>query len=1079
MSKLLIYQASAGSGKTYRITEEYLKLLFSDPLNYRHILAVTFTNKATSEMKERIIRALFGLSNLPDPAHMQTITDFTGKNEQQVRELAKHILNILLHHFSRFSVMTIDTFFQGIIRAFARETGFQAAFNIELDNSKVLNTAVDDLLLDMAGNKDLKSWLIMFAEDKIESGRNWNLNHDLVSLGNEIFSEKYRSSIRQNINLDEIKNYRIKLKKKQSIFESYFVKLGLEALCLINRYGLTIEDFPYGRAGFAGFFRKMAEMEFDSPGKRVFEALEQPEKWTTRNSPKSGQIFNARDHGLFDILKRSVDYYMENISIYNSCSAVTANLYALGILSDISAKVNDYKIEKNVFLLSDAPSFLDKVISGNDSPFIYEKTGSYLKHYMIDEFQDTSGLQWNDFRPLFINSMSENNLAMIVGDVKQSIYRWRNGDWKLLAGFADDDTGMFGSERINMEENYRSRENIVNFNNHIFKQAPALLQRSLNSEMSEGAGNVENTSQLDTAIISAYEGSQQILPGNKKNDTVKGQVVVSFVDGVTKSEKEEIVLGKIPKIIEDLQDRKVMLKDIAILVRRKEEGRKVADALIRYKNSKNARPGCSYDLISNESLYIENSPVVRFILNVLRFIARPDDLVNNAALLFHLNQFRNNEVTDPSPVFVDISPEKITEVLSENIEKIEELRQLPVYELIEEISLVFGLNLLTTEIPFLQAFEDIALDYSSGESPDPVSFLEWWTEEGSSKSIRVSEQQDAIRILTIHSAKGLQFKVVIIPFCDWKLDHEASHDYFLWCTPDKEPLSGIGAVPVKYRSKLASTVFRNEYFTEKMQTYVDNLNLMYVAFTRAISDMYIFASLPVKTEVAGTAGNLLYELLANQSGIENQQPEFETIKDNDQLVFTLGTSEPEHPENDEPADSITLSDLPAGRFIKKLNYKANAKDFFTSYSTAREEQIDYGKMMHEIFSDVQTIEDIEKSINNMYSNGLISPEEYRNLNGKMQDILKNDLVRDWYSGDWIVKNESPILTGVGKMKIPDRILISGQKAVVIDYKFGETKREQHNLQVREYISLLRSMGYNDIKGYLWYFNLGEISEITA
>jgi hypothetical protein len=508
--------------------------------------------------------------------------------------------------------------------------------------------------------------------------------------------------------------------------------------------------------------------------------------------------------------------------------------------------------------------------------------------------------------------------------------------------------------------------------------------------------------------------------------------------------------------------------------------------MIRYKNSENAKKGYRYDLISNEALFIENSSTVQFILQVLKFVTKPDDMVNCAALLhnYYCNIMKSGRLNDI--IFSSVSQLSVRELLSEKFPDYKEACCLPVYEIVEEIIRAFGLNKNMAEVPFLQEFQNIVLEYSVNEPVDPACFLEWWEEEGEEKSVHVSEMQDAIRVLTIHKAKGLEFKVVIIPFCDWPFDHDSMHATILWCKPDTAPFNEIDILPVQYSSRLRDTIFYRDYFVEKMQAYVDNLNLMYVAFTRAIHSLYIFAPLPAKPESFSRTGDLLFRIFTGYQSFPVEVPdesaqfiELGNYWNSDKALFILGDTLKTEPGTDYDSNPLPfiLSEYPSSGFEKKLLIRENSRNFFSNYSESVKQQIDYGRMMHGVFSEIITSSDIDMIFKRIMAEGKITHDEYRLLKEQAEEILNNEVISDWYSGKWKVRNESPILAGTGKLKVPDRILTDNEKAIIIEYKFGETKQPHHLEQVQEYISILSSMGYSEVKGYVWYFSLNEIIDV--
>ena len=892
MSQLNIYRASAGSGKTFKLIENYLKLLFKNPSNYKHILAVTFTNKAADEMKSRIIKEINNLAKGRESNYINILSREFNLKPQDLKEKAQNILNNILHDYSRFSVGTIDSFFQRVIHSFTKEIGLQAGFNIELDDTQVLSEVIDRLLIDIDNTPDksgLKNWLIRFAETKIEEGKSWNLKNDINNLGKEIFKEEYKSfdkALIQKIeNKEFLNNYFKSLNKVKYDFENTLKKIGDKAIEIISNHYLSLTDFSYKETGVAGYFYKISEKKNFIPGKRVIDAHNEMEKWYSKSTASDikTNIENAYNDGLNELLVQALDYYNTNCYVYNTVAQISAFFYTLGILTDISKKILDYTDEKNIFLISDAAILLQEIIGDNDAPFIYEKLGNIYKHFMIDEFQDTSRLQWSNFKPLINNSLSENNTSLVVGDVKQSIYRWRNSDWKLLSEQVVKDVQNFGANSIALNTNWRSKKNIVDFNNTIFQYAARSLQEQFNQYQPllnppQRGGlfhpflQVDNEilADLKTKLTKAYQDLEQHLPEKNSHSSTNGYVNISFIEN-TEDENlpaealaqagwKDIVKQKLPKLIEDLQDNNYQLKDIAIIVREKNEGKEIADALLAYKNSDKAQDAYKYDVISNESLFIENSPVVCFILFVLKYFNNPSDTINNASLIHQYKRYINRTSSCSPTANAEMSVANAKDNSNEELFKkhfpgsfingIERLKQLPLFELVEQLSNIFSLNSITEDVPYLLAFQDIVLKFTQNETGDICSFLEWWEKNAKNQAINFSEQQDAIRIITIHKAKGLEFKAVIIPFCNWLIDHNPHHTNILWCKPDVEPFNKLELIPVKYTSKLSETIFYEEYFTEKLHAYVDNLNLLYVAFTRAKDVLYTFS--PLKADVVSS-----------------------------------------------------------------------------------------------------------------------------------------------------------------------------------------------------------------------------------
>ncbi|MDA3781226.1 MAG: UvrD-helicase domain-containing protein, partial [Bacteroidales bacterium] len=519
MDKLKIYKASAGSGKTFKLTEEYLKLVYANPYAYKQILAVTFTNKSTAEMKNRILQELYLLSindasdkNIKQSEHKISLSKFFNLSDTEIRNKAKSILNNILHDYSKFSVNTIDKFFQQILRSFTKEIGIQPGYQIELNSDEILGNSIDELMNEIGDNAQLQEWLVKYSESKISEGKNWDFKKNLESLGKQIFTEKYKE-----LNQDFIENadkelFNKYLKDLNSIkheFENKLIKIGNEAIQYISSIGLEISDFSYGKSGVMNFFNKLSNKIFDTPGKRVLDAQESVDNWYKKTSTKKDEIENAVNTKLLSLLKDAVNHFNNEVANYNTATSILKNFYTLGILKDISRKIKEYSKRNNVFLLSDGAKLLNDIINNNDAPFIYEKVGNIYKHFLIDEFQDTSTMQWGNFKPLITNSLSQAKKNIIVGDIKQSIYRWRNSDWSILAHKVNNDFKQFLPKTEALEYNYRSEKNIINYNNTIFAYAASILQNDFINKIESVKDISEN---LKTEISFAYSDLYQKAP---------------------------------------------------------------------------------------------------------------------------------------------------------------------------------------------------------------------------------------------------------------------------------------------------------------------------------------------------------------------------------------------------------------------------------------------------------------------------------------------------------------------------------------------------------------------------------------
>jgi len=1085
MSQLTIYKASAGSGKTYKLTEEYLLLLFRNPINYRRILAVTFTNKATAEMKGRILKELYNLSRGMDSGYLTLLTTTFNLTQSEIQTKAQQILSLILHDFSKFSVNTIDTFFQKIIRSFTREVGKRTKYTVELDHSEILNKVVDELLLDLDTNSSLREWLVNFASTNIEEGSRWDFKSDVLKLAQEIFKEEYKAFnkelIKKMSDKTFLKSYLNELQEIKARFENTLMNFGKEGLKIIENNGLTLDDFSYGKSGVPGYFLKISDKTDFEPGKRTLSGTESIDPWIKKGSPKKDIIENALHNGLFEQLLNAVNFYNENYTNYYTTQSILKFIHTLGILTDIAEKLHLHCEEEGIFLISDAGKLLQLIIDNNDSPFIYEKTGSIFKHFMIDEFQDTSHIQWHNFKPLIGNSLSEGNSNLLVGDVKQSIYRWRNSDWKILAEDVNNDFNQFTLNPKSLTTNWRSRKNIIDYNNSVFWYSAQVLQEKFNSEL-------ETPTEFENKIKNAYNDIFQQSPSNITNEG--GFIQHCFIPKNEDSNhwKDE-VKSRLPKIIEELQDKGFSLNDIAILVRKGTEGQEIANSLIQYKQSLPKESTYRFDFISNDSLFLINSTLVPIVISVLNFLLNEDDNINTAYLIwaYQKNVLQKNIGENDAHEYLknqteDDKKTRLKKYLPEEfIESISLMKQLPLFELTDRIVRLLNLQNIKQDIPYLQAFQDIVLNFSRNKSADIHSFIEWWNEKGIQQTLKISDNQDAIRIITIHRSKGLEFKAVLIPFCSWEIDHKSFMTNILWCEPNQEPFNKLELLPVKYGKELVKTIFSSDYLNEKMHAYVDNLNLLYVAFTRAEQALYTFSPHKDKLSSITNISDLLQFVYGNTSSYSrnenNESIDFDRFFSKENYEFNLGELKYFKTKSKETHEELTIDSYQSFDITNKLRLKLHDNSFFTGKESTAFEKVNHGKIMHEIFENITTEKDIPNAINKMIFEGKISPKGKEDILKNISKLFKNEQIKNWFSSEWKVKSESEIVLKGGKISRPDRVLIGKDKTIVIDFKFGEQEEEKHHKQVRNYMEILRSMENKTVEGYLWYVDLNFIRKI--
>lgn len=1072
---LTIYRASAGAGKTHKLTGEYLKLLFSHPGAYRRILAVTFTNKATDEMKSRIIHELYGLASDKTSDYVEPLSSLYELSPSQVRARAKEILIAILHDYSAFNISTIDRFFQQTMRAFTREIGLQGGYGIEMDQELVLTETIDNLLgdLEKPESKELLGWLLRFAEDKIENGGEWNLRRDIMGLSREIFKESYKS-FSEEVNKDiadkqALETYRKDLYAIINAIENEAKQLGERGLAIISRYGLHPSDFKNGSRSPLFFLEKLVKGEMKEPSATFRGLVDNVDAYSTKTTPLETfrAIGNAFDNGLNECVKGVVALF-DNLTAYYSAKEVARYYYTLGILTDISRQIAAYREDKNVMLIADTTELLSKVIDGSDAPFIYEKTGTAVDHYMIDEFQDTSNMQWNNFRPLIEESLAHKQSNLIVGDVKQSIYRFRNSDWKLLDEQVRHDFSREQVEEETLKENWRSCRRIVEFNNTFFTAASLVLQNMYNETLASSSLNEEEQASFASKVLSAYAGNgQRIAPPFRKKE---GHVKVEFLTGDDEKDWKEEAMERLPGLVEQLQDNGYALKDIAILVRTNQEGALVADTLLSYKEE-HPSARYRYDIISDDALFVNSSSAVRFIIALLRYLRHPDDETLEQMARFSYLTLKG--AFDPTESRLPASLKK----------QLQELFQLSLYEITEGIYRLFGELFPENEQAFLQAFLDMVSEYSQKESADLSRFLQWWDDTGYRKTIATPDSQNAIRILTVHKSKGLGFKAVILPFGDWDIDHKPTKPVILWCHPEEKPFDRLHLVPVRYGQVLGKTIFAKEYYKEKMYAFIDNLNTLYVAFTRAKEELIVFAPRPKKVKedngelekIGSIAGLLWAGLMVPQEALEGEDMvSLSSSFDPQEGVFELGDWWQPAPESQtDSSQELSMRRLNSISPDDRLQLRLHGKGFFFDNPKRKE-----GALMHDILSHIRTDKDIASAVEKHFLAGIINREETDRLCVRLEKALQKSEVAAWFDGSFRVLNEVEILQAKGDIRRPDRVMIREDQAIVVDYKFGKQQDRKHHSQVKNYLNLIRQMGYETVEGFLWYVELDRVEAVN-
>lgn len=1085
---LNIYRASAGSGKTYRLTQDYIHLLF-DPQKeraHRRILAVTFTNKATDEMKTRILKELHVLSQGEASDYRAGLMSKFRMDDEAVNKRAKHILTTILHDYSSFSISTIDRFFQQVIRSFARDIGVHGGYNLELDNSATLEQSVDNLFLDLSKdeNKQLLQWLTSYAEERIEQSENWNMRGNIMELGKEIFKESYQHKAEDtNRKLHErefLANYRKSLREIKTAFEANVKQAATEGLNIMARNGLTHEDFSYKTTNTLEKLLK-GKLEIST---RFISFADDVSNCYTKSKPQDikNAIETAYQGGLQKCFIRLVELFQVDIVKYNSAVMVLKHINTLGILSDLAVQIKKLTDEQNTMLISDSNMLLNKIIDNSDTPFVYEKTGIHIDNFMIDEFQDTSILQWKNFHPLMSNSLAAGKFNLVVGDVKQSIYRWRNSDWKLLDEQVLTDFRPEQLHEENLETNWRSDKNIVDFNNSFFLRAARLLQTKLNENLKAVLPLYPSLEALTYKIEHAYANIQQKISAKAGI----GRVQVSFIE---RDENEDgwkaESLKRLPAMLEDLQNRGYQPADIAILVRTNSEEQDVIRKLLNYKTTAEANPDICYDIMGNEGLLIGAAASVRFVLGLLQLFVNPSDSIQQTIVNYEYARGKQhkseNEALNGCFTMCELA-ENVFSSLFTNEENtmLRQVQHSSLYDMVEQIISLFEVGTWYNEAVFVQAFQDVVFRYTTGKTADLNSFLTWWKKNGVKQCISTPDNQSAVRIMTVHKSKGLDFNVVVMPFCEWDLDSRMRN--ILWCEPTVAPFNELPLLPIEYGAKLGQSIFAENYFDEQMHLYIDSLNVAYVAFTRAKNELICMSPAPKKEVESLDKINSLSALLTACFSVQTPGTDMEIISLSNSYQEEIKQFELGEPTiavyQDRQATDINekVKEYPSVSSSDRLRIRHQSLDYLLENQQLTDSRLNYGIIMHDILRQITHKSDQPKAILDLVRSGRISEEESKTVEEELQHFWNMSETTDWFAGDTRVMNETTILIPTGEQYRPDRVIIRGNEATVVDYKFGDKESKTYIQQVKQYMNLIGEMGYQT-SGYVCYVSLKKVEKV--
>lgn len=1022
--KAIIYRSSAGSGKTFTLTKAYLKLVLLDTSRYHEVLAITFTNDAKDEMKNRIIEDLTQLAKgKQTDMRLAILKDFKEENivniEDVISSRAETVLNALLHDYTRFNVSTIDHFFAQLIRHLAKELHLNLGYELDIDSKKALSESID--LLFAQADKKVLTWLQEFALDQMENEKGWDIRRNIEKLGRKLFQESYLD-IEEKLsqNASKLEPFIKQLKHTVNNFKKYLVLEGKRGIEIAQQHRLDQSDFknkmPY--ANMAKLATKGSG--YTKPPSKTFMEATSLESWHTKASDKIEAISLAREAGMKEAHQTIVEMFTGSAYVdFLEASAILNYIHSYGVLATLAQKVQEYRSTNNLLLISDSAFILNKAIQKSEMPFIYEKIGAKYRYILIDEFQDTSAYQWQSLLPFVMNAVDDGGQLLIVGDAKQSIYGWRGGDMKLLLHQVEKDIKIHPDNIRKLNNNYRSGRNIIEFNNAFFTLAPEIV--AINSDLEP----------LLPEFKAAYRDVVQ-----KSTKEFDGMVKLQFFESEEDGKWDEKAIRATIIEIENARDAGYSLSDILILTRKRAEASLVSNELL----------ALGISAISEEALMITSSAKVQLIINALKYIKNEKDLLAIAKFNFFYTQ-----------VF-KVQCENLT-VRSDKLAGTAVLNTRPIYEIIEE--LIILLSIVDEGDIYLQQLLDLALQQTRKNNTTISSFLKWWEEESANENARgmaiaLPGGEEAIKVMTIHKAKGLEYPIVILPLIDSSM--APMPNSILWAKPLPEAYKNWGSLPLPFTKSLLETSFAHAYTDEYFRTALEALNLLYVAFTRAKERLIIFSnkiSKPPKT------ASLLAQVLASaeftfKAKFDEKNASFLLGEPREKATSTSLKKEPSQPQK---LSSSSLSD--------KLLVDQKQSKLFLSFKSEKSYQVKEGLALHKAMSLISDYNSIEKVLDKLEMEQVVDGKMKVELEKKIKKLFEViPELKEWFSKDYEVLNERKILSH-GEISIPDRVMINANKAIIIDYK-REQKDVSHQNQIKKYGDLLLELGFEEVEMYLIY-----------
>lgn len=1094
---IIINKASAGSGKTYTLVKEYLIMLLGKKTeggnyildkhpndNHRYILAITFTNKATEEMKSRIVETLDVLASNPDESpYITDLTTMLGASKDDISKSAGIAERQMLEDYTNFNVCTIDTFFQKILRTFAYEVNLSSNYGVELNDEYVVELGVNNLktrLHDESGkkNKSLSHWLWMFVQDSIKNGSSWDV----------FYKPKSKKTVDNSLyNFAKVLTNEVVKKNSKQLFDFLADQKNIQAFnvalnsgisnlipkvkeCVSNIYELL--KGPDIKAN--NYFTKFLDALNNSANPFLIKDLDKKvEKKIADQSFVNKNSAKVNESAICLYLEQIKDYG----TVYASYKKILDLTYQLGLLGDINASMQDFANENNTILLSGTNDIVKRIIDGCETPFIYERIGMYLHNFLLDEFQDTSRMQWENLLPLVRNGLANGHDSLIIGDVKQSIYRFRNSDPQLLHSQLAVD---FSNDSIKYDKgrsiNWRSARNIVHWNNAFFQ----FLSTALN--MDEFYADVEqDVSPKNMTLPGHVVVARREIPDKKKgtDDSDGSETENNDESNDNDSTFKEWAIEKMIVDLQSLLARGFKQKDIAVLSNTNQEGQLVISRIMKW-NIEN--PDKQMKVVSEESLLVISSPAVRIVVNILKMLDRCEaHNEDGREMPMVLRRFEANrsEGMDTSEAFEDAIVSK-DEDIADYIDRLYETSKSACLDSVVEqiIKSQLSKQMTAENTPYLLAFLDSVVDFMSRYGSNIHHFLKWWDKVGPGLSISSPDNIDAIRVITIHKSKGLQFPCVLIPMFDWDFDQSSIEWIETAGFKDKLP-KGVAIppiVPVKRDNK--KSIFEDEFNEIARSNIMDSLNKTYVACTRAQYELIIYTE---NNKELGLQLSQFLETYRNNADIaptptENCDPD---------VVYELGKpmlrSDIPALNSDDNAlpDNVESRIMPPYSVVSDVDrWKLTSPDIIIDVrGTTRW----VGEMLHKVMERVRTPKNLKKAFGRALHRGMITEEEHDEYLALLSKRLADPRVANWFANGNRLMLERSVTIGGNGQKRPDRVVMKPNgEIIIVDYKFGDRSDDNDTKYKRQVAGYKRAvcdaLGCRPdcVSGYVWYIHSGDI-----